>query len=140
MADDVMEKMDITEIHHADETFDVIYCSHVLEHVPDDRRAMQEFYRVLKYGGWAILNVPISASQTVENPSITDPQERLRLFGQVDHVRRYGPDYLDRVEEAGFKIRRITTADLVTSKEAEMCGLSNGAVGDVFYCTKEAST
>jgi SAM-dependent methyltransferase len=82
-----MVKMDITDIQYGDDTFDVIYCSHVLEHVPDDRRAMREFRRVLKPHGWAVLLVPIVISRTFEDPSITDPAERAKLFGQHDHVR-----------------------------------------------------
>ena len=74
---DVDERMDITDIQHPDHSFDVIYCSHVLEHVPDDRAAMREFHRTLDPGGWAVLNVPINADRTFEDPSVTDPQERL---------------------------------------------------------------
>ena len=109
-AESVMEKMDITDIRHPDDTFDVIFCSHVLEHVPDDRKAMAEFCRTLKPDGWAILNVPITTEKTVEDPSITDPAERLRLFGQEDHVRRYGIDYRDRLEEAGFIVQCVGSA------------------------------
>ena len=93
----VMVQMDICNIQYPEESFDVIYCSHVLEHVPDDRRALGEFGRVLKRSGWAILLVPITVDRTVEDPTVTDPAERLRLFGQDDHVRRYGPDYVDRL-------------------------------------------
>jgi SAM-dependent methyltransferase len=100
-----MVKRDITEIHYPDNTFDVIYCSHVLEHVCDDRKAMGEFYRVLKPGVWAILQVPITADTTFEDPTVISPEERERLFGQNDHVRRYGPDYKDRLMEAGFSLR-----------------------------------
>src|SRR5205814_9838929 len=81
-------QMDITDIHYPDRSFDVIYCSHVLEHVPDDRKAMREFCRVLRDDGWAVLLVPITARSTFEDPTVTTPEERLRLFGQVDHVRR----------------------------------------------------
>jgi SAM-dependent methyltransferase len=69
-----MVKMDITDIPYPDESFEVIYCSHVLEHVPDDQKAMKEFYRVLKPGGWAILLVPITADKTFEDPAIVDPE------------------------------------------------------------------
>ena len=77
----VMESMDITDIAWSDGTFDVIYCSHVLEHVVDDHRAMRELCRVLAPGGWAMLNVPITANETFEDPSVTDPRERVRQFG-----------------------------------------------------------
>jgi SAM-dependent methyltransferase len=83
-----MVKMDITDIQYPDNSFDVIYCSHVLEHVPQDRRAMRELARVLKPGGWAVLAVPIKGEKTFEDASVTAPEERERLFGQFDHVRQ----------------------------------------------------
>ena len=83
-----MVRMDITDIQYPDGYFDVVYCSHVLEHVPDDKKAMREFRRVLKQNGWAILLVPITADKTFEDPSVVDPAERVKLFGQHDHVRR----------------------------------------------------
>jgi SAM-dependent methyltransferase len=97
---------DITAIDHSDESFDLIICSHVLEHIPDDRRAMKELFRVLKRGGRAILQVPISASlqSTVEDPSLSDPRERERRFGQHDHFRIYGADYTTRLQECGFLV------------------------------------
>jgi SAM-dependent methyltransferase len=105
---EAMQKMDITAIPSANQTFDVILCSHVLEHIPDDRQAMRELHRVLKPGGWAILLVPIDMrrEQTFEDPTVTDPQERLRLFEQTDHVRIYGRDYVQRLEQAGFMVRQ----------------------------------
>jgi len=75
-APNAMVKMDITDIQYPDNTFDVIYCSHVLEHVQDDRKAMSEFYRVLKPGCWAILQVPITADTTFEDPTVISPKER----------------------------------------------------------------
>src|SRR5262245_6184809 len=94
-------KMDITDIDRPDSSFDVIYCSHVLEHVPDDRKAISEMFRVLKPGGWALIQVPMSKKGTIEDPSITDAGERERLFGQSNHVRRYGLDIKDRLAAAG---------------------------------------
>jgi SAM-dependent methyltransferase len=95
---------DITALCFGDESFDVVICNHVLEPIPDDRRAMREIIRVLKPGGWAILQVPIAASRiaTVDGPSVSSPSERLRLFGQDNHVRLYGKDYARRLEAAGF--------------------------------------
>jgi len=136
MAKDVMEKMDITDIRHDDAHFDAIYCSHVLEHVPDDRLAMREFFRVLKQDGWAVLNVPVTVDVTVEDPSVTDPDERLRLFGQKDHVRCYGPDYRDRLEEEGFRVEVYSAADFLSPEEIEKQGLMNGHTGDIYFCTK----
>lgn len=128
-------RMDVTRIGFPDRHFDVIYCSHVLEHVPDDRRAMAEFHRVLKDDGWAVLVVPITAERTVEDPGVTDPAERLRLFGQEDHVRRYGPDFVDRLRAAGFRVETVSVGDLATEAEAERMGLTADA-GDIFFCTK----
>ncbi len=136
MDDRVMEKLDITDIHHPDDSFDVIYCSHVLEHVPDDRLAIREFYRVLKPGGWAMLNVPVTADKTFEDPTIEDPAERERLFGQYDHVRRYGPDYEDRLKEGGFQVQRSSPSDIVPQKDIARFGLSNDLAGDIYFCTK----
>lgn len=133
----VMEKMDITDIQHPDDSFDVIYCSHVLEHVPEDRKAMDEFYRTLKPDGWAILNVPITADATIEDPSVTDPAERERLFGQKDHVRRYGPDYEDRLKAAGFGVEKLSPSNLLSKSECERQGVRLPSSGHIFYCTKE---
>jgi SAM-dependent methyltransferase len=99
--------MDIHEIPFEDNQFDIIFCNHVLEHVRDDKLAMSEMLRVLKPGGWAILQIPIFhplKEKTIEDPSITDPKERETLFGQDDHVRMYGLDYADRIREAGFRV------------------------------------
>src|SRR5204863_5015044 len=107
-----MVRMDITNIQYPDNHFDAVYCSHVLEHVPDDKKAIREFHRILRPDGWAILLVPITADRTIEDPSITDARERLRVFGQEDHVRRYGPDYVERLREVGFTVKVALVADL----------------------------
>ncbi|HEY3487885.1 MAG TPA: methyltransferase domain-containing protein [Gammaproteobacteria bacterium] len=131
-----MVKMDITNINYPDEYFDVIYCSHVLEHVEKDRQAMQELNRVLKSDGWAILLVPITVEKTYEDFSITNPMERTRTFGHPEHVRRYGHDYVDRLQSAGFKVRTTRVADFLSPQEIEKMGLTNRAAGEIFYCTK----
>ena len=99
-----MVKMDITNIKYENNFFDVIICNHVLEHIINDRIAMSELYRVLKPGGWAILQVPLSLSlnKTYEDPKVTTPEEREKVFGQKDHVRIYAKDYKDRLEKIGF--------------------------------------
>lgn len=130
-----MVKMDIMNIEYPDEAFDVIVCSHVLEHVQDDRKAMEEFCRVLAKGGWAILNVPITAEQTFEDGSIFDPQERKEQFGHEDHVRSYGPDYADRLREAGLEVNVVTVNDLVKPDEAIRMGLTSES-GELFFCHK----
>jgi ubiquinone/menaquinone biosynthesis C-methylase UbiE len=130
-----MIKMDICDIQYPDRSFDVIYCSHVLEHVLDDKRAMREFFRVLNSNGWAILNVPISSEKTFEDSSIVDPKERLKAFGQEDHVRNYGPDYVERLRDSGFTVETTKVADLASSDEAVRMGLTQ-ASGEIYYCTK----
>jgi SAM-dependent methyltransferase len=97
--------MDITAIDHENNFFDLIICNHVLEHIPDDRKAMKELFRILKPGGKAILQVPLSntLTATLEDFSIIAPDERERIFGQKNHCRIYGQDYGKRLEEVGFR-------------------------------------
>ncbi len=100
-------KMDVHQIPFEDNTFDAAMCNHVMEHVEDDIKAMSEICRVLKPGGWAILQVPFFsplADATFEDKSITDPLEREKAYGQDDHVRLYGKDYPDRLRKAGFEV------------------------------------
>jgi predicted SAM-dependent methyltransferase len=132
-ATNVKVKMDIMDIQYEDETFDIIYCSHVLEHVSDDRKAMKEFFRVLKKDGWAILNVPIIRDKTYEDPSIVDPEEREKIFGQSDHVRAYGFDYVDRLRDSGFSVKVICAKDFLEEAEIEKTGLCNG--GSIYFCS-----
>lgn len=109
---------DVTDLPFEDASFDVVLCSHVLEHVPDDRRALAELYRVLALGGLAVIAVPITAERTFEDATIVEPSDRLRAFGQEDHVRRCGPDYRDRVTAAGFVVDEIDYArDLGDAKQ-----------------------
>jgi SAM-dependent methyltransferase len=132
----VAETMDIMNIPHPDRSFDIVYCSHVLEHVPNDRAAMRECARVLEpTAGWAMLLVPITAPHTDEDPSITDPAERLRRFGQGDHVRRYGPDYVDRLRDAGFVVEVVRVADVAAPSAALRMGLS-AAAGELYHCRR----
>jgi SAM-dependent methyltransferase len=100
-------KADITDLPFPTGSFDVILCSHVLEHVLDDRRAMRELYRVLRPGGWALVLVPLDfgRAETFEDPAVVDPRDRERVFGQADHVRVYGRDFTSRLEQAGFTVR-----------------------------------
>lgn len=114
---DVMVEMDITNIKYPDQSFDLIICSHVLEHIQDDRKAISELYRVLKDDSMAIIIVPVLTQKTFEDPSITDPQERLKTFGQHDHVRLCGKDYADRIRDAGFHVETFTPDTLLSDKE-----------------------
>lgn len=99
-------KMDIHHMPFEDNRFDVVLCNHVLEHVQDDRQALKEIHRVLKPGGFAILQIPFFEpvpDTTFEDNTITDPKEREKIFGQDDHVRKYGKDYVDRINQSGLK-------------------------------------
>lgn len=98
-------KADILNLPFPDESFDVVICNHVLEHIEDDTKAMLELYRVMKKGGWGIFQVPmkISLEKTYEDFTIKDPKERQKHFGQYDHVRWYGMDYFDRLRNTGFR-------------------------------------
>ncbi|MBD1261808.1 class I SAM-dependent methyltransferase [Maribacter polysiphoniae] len=100
---------DICNLPFADNTYDVILCNHVLEHIPDDEKAMQELYRVLKPGGWGIFQIPqdLNREHTFEDDSITDRKERARIFGQYDHVRIYGKDYFDKLRTIGFEVKEV---------------------------------
>lgn len=132
-----MVKMDIMDIPYPEHHFDAIYCSHVLEHVPDDKKAMQELLRVLKPDGWAVLLVPMLAEKTFEDPAVIDPKERLSLYGQEDHVRAYGPDYIDRLRSAGFNVKRSSAVDFLNKNEILAFGLSNSPEKrHIYYCTK----
>lgn len=130
-----MVRMDITNISYPDGSFDVVLCSHVLEHVPDDRKALREFHRILSTGGCSLIQIPVNNPVTVEDPTIINPEERLRLFGQRDHVRRYGPDVRDRMEEAGFIVEEITTENVISKEEARRMGLM---VEDRVYVCRKA--
>ncbi len=124
--DDEIEQMDITCIPYPENCFDAIICSHVLEHIPNDTLAMKELYRVLKPGGWGILQVPIALNleQTREDETVTTPEARLAVFGQSDHVRLYAKDYVDRLQAAGFSVSLFNMAGAYGIGEAEKYGLS----------------
>ena len=96
---------DITDIPFDEASFDVVICSHVLEHVPDDRKALREIHRVLRPGGTAYMMQPVSSARhTDEDVLVTSEAERRRRFGRKDHVRIYGQDFSQRVRDAGFQV------------------------------------
>lgn len=128
---------DLTDLSSPDDCFSVIYCSHVLEHIPDDRRAMAEMVRVLKPGGWALINVPVTVPETFEDPAVTSPEERARVFGQHDHVRRCGPDYGQRMEAAGFRVEVLRATDLVDRSQCAYFSFQPGRL--IFHCRKPSA-
>lgn len=118
-------KLDLTAIDAPDGSFDVVICSHVLEHIPHDRQAMREIRRVLSPGGWALLVVPFdpARSSTYEDFTITSPAARHEAFGQFDHVRWYaGPDFEARVREAGFTTERVDPAEIPNADRYRLVG------------------
>jgi SAM-dependent methyltransferase len=117
-------RLDITHIDLPDDSFDLILCSHVLEHVPDDRGAISELRRVLRPGGTALVLTPYRPDRpTYEDPSITKPIDRMVAFGQQDHVRIYGRDLPERLREAGFEVDDRTPAELFDAETVERCEL-----------------
>lgn len=121
-------KADLTDLPFVENTFDMVICNHVLEHIPEDRKAMSEIYRVLKPGGMAILQVPYEADRekTFSDDSITDPKERARIFGQYDHVRVYGMDYFDTLASIGFEVKKEDYTNRLNKEEIEKYRLPAG--------------
>lgn len=112
-------KLDVQDIPFEDNTFDILFCNHTMEHVDDDIKALKELYRVLKPGGWGIIISPINIDRktTYEDPAIKSPAEREKHFGQSDHVREYGLDYPDRLKKGGFDVEVI---DLISEMPYEI--------------------
>jgi SAM-dependent methyltransferase len=143
---------DITNTPFMDDAFDLIFCSHVLEHVPDDRKAMRELRRIMNPTGFGILQVPIKThrggipmSETYEDFSITDPGEREKAFGQHDHVRIYGTDFRDRLEAAKFNVKLIKFAEQLSEADRQRYCLlpdhpsASETEGWIFQCSKSLS-
>ena len=127
-------KADISAIPTISDAFDAIICIHTLEHVTNDRKAIKELFRVLKPGGWAIITVPIRLDrETYEDPTITAPEERKRAFGEEQHVRFYGYDLTQRLEECGFHVQLDLGKD-IDQHTKDKYGLLDDE--NVFYCTK----
>lgn len=129
-------KVDITKIPFDDNYFDFILCSHVLEHIPNDNLAMSELYRVLSKGGNSILQVPIddNRNQTYEDENITSPEERLKAFGQHDHVRIYGKDYKKRLLDSGFIVNEDNYITTFNKSEIYKYGLNDSEL--IYHCRK----
>ncbi len=129
---------DITNLPFADTTFDLVLCSHVLEHVPDDGAAIDELFRVVRPGGVALIQVPSHPlAATYEDPSVTDPAERESLFGQYDHVRLCGRDYGLRIEAAGFDVVAEDYVERLSPGTRSRFGLR---AGEPFYVSTKPGT
>ncbi|MDX1995156.1 MAG: methyltransferase domain-containing protein [bacterium] len=143
VGDYVNARMDVTCLGFSENTFDALICNHVLEHVEDDLAALREFHRILKPGGIALISVPVKMDQmTYEDPSITSPSARKRHFEQEDHVRVYGCDIVQRLQEAGFCVEVHSTRDIEPDAAARF-GLWRVEYGQrreeiIFHCVKKA--
>ena len=128
-------KADICNLPFKDNEYDVILCNHVLEHIPDDTKAMQELFRVLKLGGIAILQIPqdLKRSVTFTDNSVTDQKERAKIFGQYDHVRIYGRDYFDKLRSIGFNVVEEDYTSKIEAALIEKYCLANGEIIPVCY-------
>jgi SAM-dependent methyltransferase len=130
-----MRRMDLMNLELPNESKTLVWCSHVLEHVADDRRALSEIFRVLAPGGMLILQVPIRGGETFEDRAVTSEVERLEKFLQEDHVRLYGLDLKKRVEESGFACEVLSSADLPLAEQT-LYSLKTPLYREVFVCRK----
>lgn len=123
-------KADICNLPFKDDEFDMILCNHVLEHIPDDTKAMQELYRVMKSGGYGIFQIPqdLSRAKTFEDDSITDKKERAKIFGQYDHVRIYGRDYFDKLRSIGFMVEEVNYTETLSAADIANFCLAKGEI------------
>jgi len=130
---EAMVQMDLTDTHLPDDSKTLVWCSHVLEHIPNERAAFAEIRRILAPGGLLVLQVPIGGETTLEDPSVTTDEGRLEKFLQEDHVRLYGRDLADRVRAAGFECELLTTADMSAADQA-LHGVAHPVFREVFLC------
>lgn len=130
-----VHQIDLTKLSLPDESFDCIICNHILEHIPEDRKAMFEMFRVLRRGGKALIMVPIDLNRkdTYEDPNITTAQQRTIHFGQWDHVRYYSLDIVDRLSSVGFKVQAVRYSDKFSNVEYANFGLCDDYI---FVATK----
>ncbi|EGV44130.1 SAM-dependent methyltransferase [Bizionia argentinensis JUB59] len=128
-------KADICDLPFEDNSYDIILCNHVLEHIPDDTKAMQELFRVMKPGGYGIFQIPqdLSREKTFEDDTITDRKERAAIFGQYDHVRIYGRDFFDKLRSIGFTVDEADYTSKLSDAEVEGFCLAKGEIIPVVY-------
>lgn len=128
-------KADICDLPFKEDTFDIILCNHVLEHIENDKKAMSELLRVLKPGGMGIFQVPqdLNREKTYEDFTITSPEERSKHFGQYDHVRIYGKDYFDKLRAVGFTVNEIDYSNTLPNNLIEKYCLVKGEILPVCF-------
>jgi SAM-dependent methyltransferase len=128
-------KADICDLPFKENEFDFILCNHVLEHIPNDTKAMQELYRILKPGGTAILQIPqdLKREVTFEDDSITSPKERAEIFGQYDHLRVYGRDYFNKLRSIGFKVEECNYTSQLSPEVVDKYRIATGEIIPVCY-------
>ena len=128
-------KADICNLPFKDNTYDYIFCNHVLEHIPDDTKAMNELFRVLKPNGMAILQIPqdLSRAKTFSDDTILNQKERAKVFGQYDHVRIYGRDYFEKLRSIGFKVIEEDYTNKISPELVEKYCLAKGEIIPVCY-------
>ncbi len=128
-------KADICDLPFEDNSFDIIFCNHVLEHIPNDTTAMKELYRVLNPGGMAILQIPqdLNLEITFEDNTITDRKERAEIFGQYDHVRVYGKDYFEKLRRIGFRVEQVDYTHHLSAEKVDRFRLAAGEILPVCY-------
>lgn len=123
-------KADICDLPFDNNQFDTIICNHVLEHIKDDTKAMQEIFRVLKPKGMAILQIPqdLNRAKTFEDDSIVEAKERAKIFGQYDHLRIYGRDFFDKLRSIGFKVEEVDLTSNMKDSEINYYRLAKGEI------------
>ena len=123
-------KADICDLPFDSDQFDMVICNHVLEHIPDDQKAMSELLRVMKPGGMGIFQIPqdLNRETTYENPEITSPKKREEHFGQYDHVRVYGRDYFDKLRAAGFEVLEVDYTAQLSEDQIDKYRLAKGEI------------
>lgn len=134
-----MHVADITDIQFKDETFEYVICNHVMEHIVDEKKAVNEIMRVLKMNGKWIFSFPICTDiPTYEDAAISSPEARLKEYGQADHVRLYGYDYKTRFEKYGLEIQIFSPENEMDIVDIEKYGFIKDDV--IIVATKKSGS
>lgn len=132
--DYIKDKVDVQNIPYDDNTFDYIIINHVLEHVPQDKKAISEIYRVLKPGGVAFISVPIGGEKTMEDERINTPELRLKYYDDPTHLRLYGRDLKEKLEDFGFEVEEYCNGDYFSEKERNLYKLPDDEYTYILFC------